>query len=563
MSLSTALSSATSSLRAIQVRLALASSNIANADNADYTTKRANLAPSVTRGVGTGVEVTGIGSGVDANLLRDIVGFTSENGAAQTFYKFMKALSDTLGHVNSDGSGSSAASKLSKLQSRLDTLATTPESAPLKREVVTSLDDAVTALRSASEEVQRQRADADAAIATAVGIANNALRNIHSLNESIQRAKATSQPTGDLEDLRNATLKSLGEQVKVNGYVSASGAMTVYSGSGEILVGTEAHELTFTAAAKISGTIVYPAALSGVGVNGNDITGSLVSGKIPALLALRDVALPDVQSQLDAAAVKLKDSLNAVANSGSAAPPPNILTGTSSHAAADALSANGTLRIAVTDARGNAVDTQDLNLSSYSTVGDLISALNGIPGLSASLDDVGHLVLRAITTGNGVAVAGGNVGGKSLSGYFGLTDLIIGSGGADLAVKADLLADSTRLPIGSMPTFGTLSAGKTAVSIGSGKLATTMADDLRASGVTATMSDLVGDIGARTNSAKSRAATAETGLNALTSRFSSQYGVNVNEENARISELQNAYAASSQVLRAVKSMFNDLLTAVR
>ncbi|WP_316979463.1 flagellar hook-associated protein FlgK [Shumkonia mesophila] len=563
MSLSTALGSATSSLRAIQVRLALASSNIANADNSSYTTKRAKLAPSVTGGVGTGVEVTGVGSGVNANLLRDIVNSTSENAAAQAFYNFMKALSDTLGHVNSDGSGSSIASRLSKFQSRLDSLATTPESATLKGEVITSLDDAVTSMRNASEEVQHQRAQADAAIAKAVGAANDALRDIHTLNESILRAGATSQPTADLEDLRSAALKSLGEQIKINGYISANGAMTVYSGSGEILVGTEVHELTFTAAAKVSESAAYPTDLSGVRVNGHDITGSLASGKISALLTLRDVALPGIQSRLDAAAGKLKDSINTLSNGGSAAPPPNTLTGTSSHNTADALSASGSLRVAVTDAQGAVTETQDLPLSSYSTVGDLIGALNGIPGLSASLDGDGHLSLRATITSNGVAVAGGSVNGKSLSGYFGLNDLVVGSGAGDLAVKVDVLADSTRLPTGLIPTSGTLSTGKTAISTGSSKLATAMADDLRASGVIAMVSDLIGDIGARTNSAKSRAATAETSLNALTSRFSSQYGVNVNEENARILQLQNAYAASSQVLSAVKSMFDDLMKAVR
>lgn len=563
MTLSAALGSATSSLRAIQTRLALSSSNIANADNTNYSAKRATLAPTVTGGVGSGVAVTGIGSGVDANLMRSIVSSTSDNAAAQAFYKFMKALSDTLGHVNSDGSGTATGSKLSTFQSLLDKLGSTPESASLKKQAVSALDDAVAALRGNSDEIQHQRADADAALAKAVDTANDALRDIHTLNEAIVRAKAASQPTGDLEDLRNAALTRLGEQINITRYDSPDGSITVRSGSGEILVGAEVHELSFTASAKISGATTYPTDLSGVRVNGNDISGAISSGKISALITLRDGTLPELQARLDAVAIKLKDALNASANTGSAAPPPNRLVGTTLHSAADALSATGPLRIAITDAAGKVVETRDLDLSSYATVGDLIGALNAIPGTTAALDAEGHLAVRATATDHGIVMAGGNIGGKSLSGAFGLNDLITGTGAADLAVKADLLADSTRLPTGQIPTSGPLTAGTQAIGSGSSKVITAIAEALRASGATRDMSDLVGDFGAKTNSAKARAASAETGLTALTSRFSSEYGVNVDEENARISQLQSAYAASAQVLSAVKAMFNDLLTAVR
>ncbi|WP_096704955.1 flagellar basal body rod C-terminal domain-containing protein [Magnetospirillum sp. 15-1] len=52
-------------------------------------------------------------------------------------------------------------------------------------------------------------------------------------------------------------------------------------------------------------------------------------------------------------------------------------------------------------------------------------------------------------------------------------------------------------------------------------------------------------------------------MTSLTDSFSSQYGVNIDEETARISELENAYAASAQVLSTVKDMFDSLLEAVR
>ena len=204
------------------------------------------------------------------------------------------------------------------------------------------------------------------------------------------------------------------------------------------------------------------------------------------------------------------------------------------------------------------VGSHDLDLSSYATVGDLVGALNAIPGASAALDANGRLTVRATAADQGIALAGGNVSGKTLSAEFGLNDLIAGDDTASLAVRPELLAEPSRLPTSALQTLGPPEIGS-----GSTRFVSAFADALRNSGVATELADLVGDVGAAANSAKSRADAAKTGLNALTSRFSSQYCVNIDEENARIAQLQNAYAASSQILAAAKAMFNDLLAAVR
>jgi flagellar hook-associated protein 1 FlgK len=74
--------------------------------------------------------------------------------------------------------------------------------------------------------------------------------------------------------------------------------------------------------------------------------------------------------------------------------------------------------------------------------------------------------------------------------------------------------------------------------------------------------NLVADVGAQVKAADSAAASKQTTLTALTDSFSSQYGVNIDEETARISELENAYSASAQVLATIQEMFQALLNAV-
>lgn len=563
MTISAALSSANSSLRAIQTQLAVASSNIANADDVNYSTKTAQQSSRLTSGVGTGVDVTGIVSKVDANLVRSIVAATSTAAAAQTSADYLQGLSDSLGSLSSESSGDTLATTLTSLESALDELATTPESATLKSQVVADLDDGLTSLRTASDSVQTLRANADSAIAASVTSANDLLQEIHGLNQVIINAKAGGESTASLEDQRNAAVKSLAEQMDVGYFVDGEGVMNVYTGSGQVLVGAEVHELSYTASGSVNAATVYPGTLSSISVNGHDITGSLTSGTMAALVELRDGTLPQVQSDLDELAVSLRDTLNAISNDGSAAPPPTSLTGTQSVSASNTLSASGTLRVAVTDADGLVVESQDLDLSTYATVGDLVTALNGIPGLSASIDSSGALTLQATTADNGVAVAGGVMGSGNFSAFFGLNDVVTGSGANDMAVNSALAAASSRFPVGEMATSGTLNVGDLAVSSGSGALAQAMADGMRSADLSATAGTIVADLGTQLASANTRATSTATSLTTLTDSFQSKYGVNVDEETALISELENAYSASAQVLSAVQSMFDDLLQAVR
>jgi len=59
--------------------------------------------------------------------------------------------------------------------------------------------------------------------------------------------------------------------------------------------------------------------------------------------------------------------------------------------------------------------------------------------------------------------------------------------------------------------------------------------------------------------AKSSADTQQTAVQALNQRLDSEYGVNVDEEMARLLELQNAYSANARVISAVQDLMSKLL----
>lgn len=552
MSLNLALSSATSSLRTIQSELAIASNNIANADTEGYTVKSGVKVSTTTGGdgIGTGVNLTVIVSKVDANLLKSIVAATSENAEAATTESYLDQLSDVLGQLSSGDDGDTIAASLSELQSTFEELAATPESETLKTQAVLQLEDVATELRDTSAQVQDLRAQADSDIETAVASINENLHAIDDLNDAIVQAQARGQSTADLEDQRMVLVSSLSEQINISYYTDDSGAMTIYTG-GQPLLNSSVHELSYQATNTVTSETVYPGGFDAITLNGADITTSIKSGSLAALVELRDETLVGVQDQLDAIANDLKDQLNEINNQGTAVPAPSSLTGSvGGLAGTDALAATGTLTVAVTNADGSAVSVTDIDLSTVSSVDDLLSQLNAISGVSASLDADGQLVVETTGTDTGIALSGGDVGGKSVSSYFGLNDLLSGDGAEDLYVRKDIAADPSLLSVGKVSDDG--------LTLDAGALSQAMADAIDTDDARA----LVAEVGALSTAAASNATAKETALTTLTDSFSSQYGVNVDEETARISELENAYAASAQVLSAVQEMFDSLLSAV-
>jgi flagellar hook-associated protein 1 FlgK len=585
VSLDVARSIAVSSLMATQVQISVASANVANASTTGYTVKTAVQAATVSGGVGTGTTITAITSNVDKLLLKSLVAATSEFGSASTSNDYLDQLQALYGSTTgTDSTGTSLANTLASLETAISSLSGTASSAALQANTVSALDDLASQLRDTSSGIQTLRSNADTAISSAVDDVNTQLKAISSLNSQIKLAAAAGQPTGDLEDQRNTALQAVASAMNVSYFISSTGDMQVYTASGQVLVDSTVHELSFTAAASVTASSTYDATsttgLSGITVNGVDVTSQITSGDIGALVSLRDTVLPAAQAQLDQLATQLASSLNAVSNTGTSVPPPATLTGTTAVTADTALSATGTVRIAAADSSGNLVSYGDIDLSTIATVGDLVTAINGISGLSASVA-TGTLVITSSSSSNGVSInemtSAVGTDAVGLSDYLGLNDLVTGTGASDIAVRSDILSNSGLLPVATLDSSATLTTGSSVLSAGS----TTVVDALYSALTGNTSFAATGGLGASTGSfadyaatiisnVASQAATAtttytakQTTLSTFSSAMSSQSGVNLDEETAAISTLQNQYTAASQLIQAINAMFDSLMTAVQ
>ncbi len=94
--------------------------------------------------------------------------------------------------------------------------------------------------------------------------------------------------------------------------------MQVYTASGQTLVDNSAHLLSFTAASSVTANASYSAGsssgLSGISVNGVDVTTQITSGEIGSLLSLRDSVTPQRGRSSTGIANTLADTLNAQRN---------------------------------------------------------------------------------------------------------------------------------------------------------------------------------------------------------------------------------------------------------
>lgn len=579
MSLTSALTIATSGLRATQTAISTTSNNIANADVAGYTRKTTVTTSVVTGGTGAGVAATDIRAAVDEALERQVNAATSDSAETEIISDYLSRLVDALGSTSGDDS---LADRLDDLFSALETLAVSPDDASAAASVITSLEATVDAINSTTAEIQDLRSEADSAIGDAVTDLNASLERLEALNEDAVRAAASGQSTDEIRDQQMQEIAKISELVDTSYFFDAQGRVQVYGPGGAQLLGSEAVTVTFTAASSVARGVVYDASgtgLSGITVNGKDITAAIDTGRIGGLLELRDDILVDRQAELDSLAATLAESLNAAHNAGTALPPPNSLTGTAIVSAGDALAATGTLRIAVLDESGEVQSFADLDLSSYATVGDLAAALDAVPGVAASIDADGHLVVAAEDgdLGIGLSQVSGGVGGtESIPSHFGLNDLLVFDVGGNLSVRSDIASDGGLLARGALSSDAALTVGDRGVGTGDASivaaLSATLTDDqsfsaagelgARSRSLSEYAADFISLATLRADNAGDAAELKSQVLEDLSATLASKSGVNIDEETAELSILEISYQANARIISIVQELYEALLLMV-
>ncbi|MCK5373953.1 MAG: flagellar hook-associated protein FlgK [Alphaproteobacteria bacterium] len=577
MSLTSALHSTYAGLSKIESQLSIVSSNITNADKAGYTVKSYESDYITANGITVPISGTIVGT-LDEDLYESVIESYTEVGYYSTLADYIEQYVNTVGTTN--GSNTLSA-YVNDFEGSISMLETSPSDANTKANVVDDADTLARELKSLSATVQDLRLEADQDIGECVDTMNELLEELASLNKQIMVLTANGSSVADVEDDRMVALEELSEYIDVTYYINNNNQLRIYASTGATLLDSKVHEITYSAVTSVTSQSVYPGDFSAITVNSVDITTTIKSGKLAALVELRDEILVEEQEKLDEMADVLTETVNTIFNEGTSYPPRSELTSDiAGLTIVDAFAATGDLRVAVVDYEGVVQEVVDLDLSVYATIGGVVTALDGIAGMSATLNASGELVLTADNGNEGIAMnqMDSSVGADSetFSMYFGFSNVFTGEGAEYIRICRYLRTSSESLASSTLDNDVALAVGDKGIIAGDGTVLTAMsaalassvsfnaAGDFSAQSVTLSKyaNRIISCVANASEDATEESKTVETLYDKLKSTLSNKTGVNIDEETTKMVELESQYEASATMLSTILECFDTLIAAM-
>jgi flagellar hook-associated protein 1 FlgK len=623
MTLSIALFNALSGLQVNQTALQVTSSNVANVNTPDYARKIHDQQNRVLGGMGAGVETAQIVRRIDQFLRRDLMQETTVLGNAEVradYLNRMQAMFGSLGNNNALGNS------ITDLATAIENVANSPEVAAHRFDAVNEAGEMAQYFKNMATQVQQHRTQADAEIGAAIDVINSELEVVAELNSQIATNLVKGLPIGDLQDRRDVAVKTISSYMDLQEFTDASGQIRLFTQSGRSLVsGTSVSFLSYTVTPFMTANESYPGTISGIYLNGvtNDITTEITTGKLGALVEMRDQQLPAMTNQLDQLVAQMRDEVNRVHNRGANTP---FGVGTAAADAAamygsrsittptDPLTLGSDVTFTILDANGNSVIAPMTIAAGATTPDAILTALDGFlttaPGYGTAAWNTDRMEIKlepgyrlAILDGGPAADMGDatitfdadgdavNETYLGFSNFFGLNDLFetpsltggvmaMANQGSDLGISSTMQVRQSIIDDPSYLSRGMLRGTSPALTLGVGdneiaqQLAAVFGENFSytsvANGPSSVSTTFSGYAGVILSFNASQTAAADSTLDYQTfffqdlqARFQSEAGVNLDEELANMTIFQNAYNASARLVQAVDEMFETLLSLAR
>jgi flagellar hook-associated protein 1 len=619
MSLTQALNTSLSGLRVTQQGLALVASNVANAETPGFVRKTLTQAMTAPSGGSVGVRVAAINRELDQYVQRQLRVEVSGAAYADLRAQFYDRLQGVFGEPGSDAT---LETTFNTFTQSLQALAVTPELYSTWTNVLGAAQALAQQLHAMSAGIQNLRADAEAGLADAARLADDALQRLAGINRQLMSASGTDLASAMLLDQRDRTLEQLSELMDIRVLEGANKQVSVFTGNGLQLLGADAARISFDPQGAVSAATRWSAdpaqrtvgTLTLTGVTGGRLDliaqGAIRSGRIAGLVEMRDKILVEAQSQLDALAAAMSQALSDQTVAGTAA---TAGPQTGFDIDVDGLLAGNAVRVTYTEMLTQAQKTVTLMRVNDPNALPLPDTATADPSdrvvgidFSGGLASVASQVAAALGGGFDVSNPSGTIlrilggpanlvsvdsvdatktmtalsGGSSslpffldaASPYSGAVTSqgaqIVGFAGR-IAVNGALLADPAKLIV-YQTSPPTLAGDPTRPNFIHQQLTGAAITFAPESGVGSAALPFQGSLPAYLRQVISQqgqaAATAgnlsqgqEVVVNALRQRVNDASGVNVDQEMANLLSLQNAYGANARVMSAVKELFDLLL----
>ena len=570
MSLTAALNSAVSALRVNQAQVQLASSNIAHARDPNFTRKTLKT-ESVTFGNGQvgGVMISGYASTLSVTLRKQVEAQTATSGASDATNEYMSRIQDLLG-TSADQSGLTKA--MNSFLSAWQDFQSQPDSAAAQQAIIGAGSQIGNEIHRVATGLDQLDHDVRTDTGNSVNQLNDLLKQLFQVNLQMKTAQSDSSASADLTDQRDNLVKQIAQLVDVRTVEQDDGSVSLFTAAGLQLLDGPPSLFSFdgTNVIRVSDGASINAQLSGGRIHAllNFRQDSSASGK-PVSMDPGTEVIRKLRAQLD----MMVDALTTTSGT-----PPSLSAAYDAAGTSQRVSASFQTTVQPTPTQSQyttvnfsgALQTGDIftvmvqgKKFSY-TATDADKSLDQIAAqISAQINADTTIGVQAIPGTASLQLVGNNLGQSftvqttvnnqvpELAG-----SLFTGSDRYDFQMNAALLNGSLQLKKNSASDVV--------------KALTTTDRNFLSTGIALTsvsysgmMTGVVGNSISGAKMLSDQAKFDTDALNMSTQRYSSDTGVNLDEEIANLQVLQNAYAASARLLTVVQEMFDTLEQAVR
>lgn len=616
MGLSVTLSNALSGMRVGQKALDVLSNNVANAGTPGY--HRRSLSVIDMQGANSTYAREGaLTRTFNASLQSHYTRALSDSSFASVQTGYLDRVQVLFGKPGTTGSLDSI---FAKFESSLTSLSTSPDNFATRAETVQSAQVMAQTLNRYTADIQSLRREIESKLTTSVDDINMQLKSLERINGRLVDQGIDPGSRATLLDQRDRLVDALSTQMDLTASYRTDGTVALMTRSGVGILDGKASVLSFKSAGSISASSQYNDDNAKTGVGSLVITtsaglaidvvkqGVLRSGELAGLIDLRDDKLVQAQDQLDSIASSLALSMSTQVTQGT----PTAAGAATGYEVDMADIRNGneftfsyvqngvqkTVRVLnVADASKLPLDYSDAN--GARVIGLDFSA--GAPALANQLQN--HVSGLNITNPSGTTIRIlddgplGTTDMSSMSKRVTTTALQNGTEALPLFVDANNVPFTNALDgDGQARGFaGRIIVNPTIVqdnrlivqyqaggSMGDASRVNALLDNLNEmrfaggqgsirNGASTRLAGTVGDFISQTINYTGNAAsmaisendTQKLTLEALGERLQSDYGVDVDEEMARLMELQNAFAANARVMSIAQELIQSLLTSIR
>jgi flagellar hook-associated protein 1 FlgK len=575
-------------MQASQSQLDTVSHNISNANTVGYSRQQVEVA---TEGglytgagfFGRGVRVATVTRSANEFLTKEANVNTAASSADQTRLAKLKQL-ETILPTGEAGLGYAASQVLNAFVD----VANQPQDMSARQVVLSRAQEWVSRTNTAGQQLAEHQAGVKADLGTSVGQINSLTKQIATINDSIARYSGSGQQPNDLLDQRDQLIKQLNQQIQVTTTPADDGSLNVFTGGGQLLVlGSSAETLSVVPDPNDSSLARIALVTNGSAriLDSDQFTGGAVKG----LLQYQDEDLASTKAQLNAFVSGFADAVNAqqalgmdssgnvqttfdVSGTAIASNPIFGNTATASGLTLELKTPTGlavasplVATVATTNKGTAAVDTISMNRAL--PTGNALDATSSQPTSTQPLT-----VLFKTDPSDSTKLTYRFVDANGL-GYKDTTPARSWAAGTPLNDQdpSSIPAESLfSLTISGVPKAGDkISIARTAYPQANNGNAQAMlalrdkamiaVDGDSPATVTDAYSQMIGNLGVIVQGGQTSADVSGKLLATSEQNLSSQTGVNLDEEAARLIQYQQSYQAAAKVLQIAQSIFDTLL----